>query len=454
MRGGLMRASRGPHRSDSSIHSFYLDESGNSGDLVKAGTAFDFGQQPVFVLAGVGIADGEGAAVELERLRAGLVADLAAYLGERRCPIFIEVVDKHFFICATMVNHFVIPPVADEFERRPDVIRMKNEVSEYLHALMPLTVMRAYIDACAEPSVSSTRRAFEALRDWLRSRMPDDSNASFVPEIVSDSITDFENDLANPQRDPQSFLPVPDFSKAQRPFWILPNLSSFTNLYARINLFRGKKMDRVRIIHDEQLQYAHILQGGKRSTEEFTKRGLTWPLPHADYGLTAGAELTFAPSLSSTGIQVADVIAGFVMRFVQGVNMHRKVPSPDSARAFQLLLELAEPERGTGFNFVVSRGDFARLDMRLSNTRCSRKCWRPFRLSTDIASIVGCGEAEHPILAIDGDDHSTIGVADRCSPTAKVTRSDVVALSVFPHDGLGRWRRLRRLRRDREGDPC
>jgi hypothetical protein len=34
-----------------------------------------------------------------------------------------EVVDKHFFICATMVNHFVIPPVADEFERRPDVIR-------------------------------------------------------------------------------------------------------------------------------------------------------------------------------------------------------------------------------------------------------------------------------------------------------------------------------------------
>lgn len=381
MRGGLMRASRGPHRSDSSIDSFYLDESGNSGDLVKAGTAFDFGQQPVFVLAGVGIADGEGVAVELERLRAryriggrefkssalkdkpGLVADLAAYLGERRCPIFIEVVDKHFFICATMVNHFVIPPVADEFERRPDVIRMKNEVSEYLHALMPLTVMRAYIDACAEPSVSSTRRAFEALCDWLRSRMPDDSNASFVHEIVSDSITDFENDLANPQRDPQSFLPVPDFSKAQRPFWILPNLSSFTNLYARINLFRGKKMDRVRIIHDEQLQYAHILQDGKRSTEEFAKRDVTWPLPHADYGLTAGAELTFASSLSSTGIQVADVIAGFVMRFVQGVNMHRKVPPPDSARAFQQLLELAEPERGTGFNFVVSRGDFARLGL-------------------------------------------------------------------------------------------
>jgi hypothetical protein len=51
------------------ILTFYLDESGNSGDMVKAGTAFDFGQQPVFVLAGVGLADGDVFAVELERLR-------------------------------------------------------------------------------------------------------------------------------------------------------------------------------------------------------------------------------------------------------------------------------------------------------------------------------------------------------------------------------------------------
>lgn len=376
-----MRVSRAQHRSDRSIDTFYLDESGNSGDLVKAGNAFDFGQQPVFVLVGIGLADADALAAELERLRAryrvnspefkssvlkdkpGFAADLATYLGVRRCPIFIEVVDKHFFVCATMVNHFVIPPVADEFERRPDVIRMKNEVSEYLYALMPLAVIRAYIEACTEPSIPSTRRAFEALRAWLQTRMPDDSNASFVHEIVSDSITDFENDIASPQRDHHSFLPVPDFSKAGRPFWMLPHLSSFTNLYARINLFRRKKMERVRIIHDEQLQYAHILQDGMRSSEDYAKRGLTWPLSHADYGLTAGAELSCAPSHTSSGIQAADVIAGFVMRFVQGVNVHRKMPSSDSATAFRLLLELADPERGTGFNFVVSRSDFARLGL-------------------------------------------------------------------------------------------
>jgi hypothetical protein len=140
-------------------HDFYVDESGNSGDLVKAGKTFDFGQQPVFVLMGIGIDEDEALGAELERLRTrhrvkgrelksstlkskpGFVADLIAYLEQRSCPIFAEVVDKRFFICATMVNHFVIPPVADDFERRPDVIRMKNDVAEYLYTAMPLAVM-------------------------------------------------------------------------------------------------------------------------------------------------------------------------------------------------------------------------------------------------------------------------------------------------------------------------
>jgi hypothetical protein len=79
-------------------------------------------------------------------------------------------------------------------------------------------------------------------------------------------------------------------------------------------------MGSVRIIHDEQLQYGHILDDGKRASEEFAERGLTWPLPHADYGFTQGAHLTFASSDTSAGIQAADVIAGFVMRYVQDVN--------------------------------------------------------------------------------------------------------------------------------------
>jgi hypothetical protein len=365
----------------SSIRDFYVDESGNSGDLVNAGSAFDFGGQPVFVLAGIGVNDSEALATELERLRTRhriksdelkfssiknkprFVADLVAYLWDRGCPIFVEVVDKRFFICATMVNHFVIPPVADEFDHRIDVIRMKSDVAEYLHAAMPLEVTRAYIGACTTPSVHLTRHAFEELCGWLQSRMPDDRVAALVHKFAADSFSDFEKGAGSQHPDVRAFLPIPDFSKAARPYWILPNLSSFTNLYARINLFRCKDLDGVRIIHDEQLQYDRILDEGKRTSEEFAERGLTWPLPHADYGFTQRARLTFATSHTSAGIQAADMIAGFVMRYVHVINSGDGLPSPESVRIFQSLLEFADPEHGAGFNFVVSHGDFARLGL-------------------------------------------------------------------------------------------
>lgn len=40
--------------------SFFFDESGHSGDLIKSGVAYDFLDQPFFVLAALGIED-EGA---------------------------------------------------------------------------------------------------------------------------------------------------------------------------------------------------------------------------------------------------------------------------------------------------------------------------------------------------------------------------------------------------------
>jgi hypothetical protein len=51
------------------------------------------------------------------------------------------------------------------------------------------------------------------------------------------------------------------------------------------------------------------------------------------------------------------------MRYVQSIVAQAKLPTPESIEAFRSLLESAEPERGTGFNFVVSSRDFARLGL-------------------------------------------------------------------------------------------
>jgi hypothetical protein len=48
---------------------YYVDESGNTGDLVRSGGDVGFDSQPVFVLACVGCDDTEALATEIERLK-------------------------------------------------------------------------------------------------------------------------------------------------------------------------------------------------------------------------------------------------------------------------------------------------------------------------------------------------------------------------------------------------
>ncbi|WP_371323172.1 DUF3800 domain-containing protein [Dechloromonas sp. ZY10] len=48
---------------------FYLDESGHSGDMVNSGDNFDFNSQPYFVLAAVGLSDEAAHATHVAKLR-------------------------------------------------------------------------------------------------------------------------------------------------------------------------------------------------------------------------------------------------------------------------------------------------------------------------------------------------------------------------------------------------
>jgi hypothetical protein len=111
------------------IDSYYLDESGSTGDLARPGARFDFGQQQVFTLACLGVDDEKALGLEIEHLKSRhriqaselksasvikkpeLIVDLLKYLDRRRLPLIIEVVDKRFMIAANMVNTVILPYV-------------------------------------------------------------------------------------------------------------------------------------------------------------------------------------------------------------------------------------------------------------------------------------------------------------------------------------------------------
>lgn len=63
-----LRASR--RREAGRVSTYFLDESGNTGDVSKTGPSFEFDRQPLFVLACFGIEDVADMGREMERIRA------------------------------------------------------------------------------------------------------------------------------------------------------------------------------------------------------------------------------------------------------------------------------------------------------------------------------------------------------------------------------------------------
>ena len=150
------------------------------------------------------------------------------------------------------------------------------------------------------------------------------------------------------------FLPSPDLNKRGKLVWMLPNLSSLTNIYARINLFRKKKLEDVRLVHDQQPELDDILRNAKRAAESIIKDTKTEPFtPHSDYLFIESAPLEFVRSHESLGIQVADVIAGTVMRFYRD-RLRGNAASPlETTEAVMKLLRKSDESTGIGVNQVV-----------------------------------------------------------------------------------------------------
>ena len=75
-------------------------------------------------------------------------------------------------------------------------------------------------------------------------------------------------------------------------------------------------------------------------------------MAHSDFEFVEAAPLVFASSKENVRLQVADVVAGFVMRHVRDLTAGRSV-DPASVEAFRRLLAASDAARGVGVNFVM-----------------------------------------------------------------------------------------------------
>jgi hypothetical protein len=133
---------------------------------------------------------------------------------------------------------------------------------------------------------------------------------------------------------------------------MLPNLTSFTNIYARINLYLRGNLSEVNIFHDEQAHFDEIITINKNLLEELNKANLN-AIATAKYSFNSSASLKFSESHEHSSIQVADILAGMVMRYLQekeeGIQS-----SPEIISSYEKILSTYNPNFGLGVNLVVT----------------------------------------------------------------------------------------------------
>src|SRR3546814_13336679 len=91
------------------------------------------------------------------------VTDLVAYLEARDCPVFVELVDKRFFVAIHIVNHLLCGGLG--LDRVPMPVR--NAVADFLTDEPSDQILLDYIPACRFPSPESIRALLTMLSTLL-----------------------------------------------------------------------------------------------------------------------------------------------------------------------------------------------------------------------------------------------------------------------------------------------
>lgn len=108
---------------------YFIDESGQTGDVARLNTLSDFNDQPIFCLAAVGVVSEFSLEQEINRLREKhgvrldelkssarrerpeLTYDVVKLICTERYPFFLEIMDKKFFLATHITSCQLLPPI-------------------------------------------------------------------------------------------------------------------------------------------------------------------------------------------------------------------------------------------------------------------------------------------------------------------------------------------------------
>jgi hypothetical protein len=228
-------------------------------------------------------------------------------------------------------------------------------VTELLDRASFDVVLLAYLDACRSQSLTDIAFTIDLL--WQQLDRCDDEiarTAQVLTLYARDRVRSADSESAQ-------FLPLADESITGKNVWMLPNLTSLTNIYGRINQSRRIGLDGVTLVHDVQLQYGKVLEDSKALLESLVYESAMPLVPFSDYRLRGRAELAFSAAADESCLQAADILAGCAMRYARGAFPRGGRADPALRAAFFEMLDATNPFLATGINLVMSEARIDRL---------------------------------------------------------------------------------------------
>lgn len=270
------------------INKYYIDESGNTGDLIMNEENLNFSSQEYFTLSCIGLNDSKldevstfidqlkkkykiqneelkfGKIKHIFGKKIGFVLELLKYI-EEESDLLIEVVDKKYNIATNITNCLVNPPYyLGENISEQDTITFNLNLSQWLYDNLPNSFFIKFSNIARNPSEKGLNDLFDNLLTILEKNSNEDANS--IKILVEETIDDFKTmkeelkDISSEREAFTYFLPLPDKNKKGELIGMLPHISSFTNLHARLNYKYKDDISLVTIIHDNQDHFDEIIE--------------------------------------------------------------------------------------------------------------------------------------------------------------------------------------------------
>jgi len=375
---------------------YYIDESGNTGDLIMTEDNLNFSGQEYFTLACIGFEDNKLKELEefTKKLRKkykiqnkelkfgkmkgifgkkiGFILELLKYI-EEDSKIFIEIVDKKYIIATNIVHCLVNPPYFQLEKDSEENKQLHLVFSQWIYTYIPNDFFINFSNISRTPSEEGLNKLFDDLIQIIE-EIDSEMSSSMIGNI-KESIDDYKimkkqyakdrKNLKNnkkyyqrnkeflQRRKPYTyFLPLPDKNKRGELIGILPHISSFTNLHARLNFYYDNDLSFISIIHDNQAHFDEIIEHyHKTAIKENDNIDKIFENERANFSFTSITSLEFQDDKNQIGLQVADIFAGFTNKAVDYIINDEKYLTPEE---YDILLQvLASHYYIQDINYVI-----------------------------------------------------------------------------------------------------